>query len=236
MVSQPCHLVRPKVSNSPGVGCITAPKLGSQRALGPQGVGGLRASGWRSSESEPPPVDRQWRLRRLVRCMRDLPKLSMPRSALQRPADESVSRRAPADRIVSPVAPTASGVLRAMRINHSAIRSTVYELVKVVEFELTLDDSWPIRFEIFKDTERERHFRCRMWQLERHEIQPTFPQDEHGRPRPDHLYSPLIAVNFSGPKMGNYDDIVAADADAALAMVIEDLKRFLERVTLEEAK
>jgi hypothetical protein len=126
--------------------------------------------------------------------------------------------------------------LRIMRIHHSAITSAVYELVKVVELDLTLDESWPIRFEIFRDTESAGHFRCRMWQLERHTIQPTFPQDENGRPRPDHLYSPLIAVDFGGPQMKNYDDVVALDADAALRIVLEDFKKFLEHVTLEEAK
>lgn len=130
----------------------------------------------------------------------------------------------------------ADDILGTMRINHSAIRSAVYELVKVIELELTLDETWPIRFEIFRDTEREGRFRCRMWQLERHEIQPTFPQDENGRPRSDHLYSPLIAVDFGGPQMKDYDDIVADDADKALEIVIEDFKKFLEHVTLEKAK
>jgi hypothetical protein len=123
-----------------------------------------------------------------------------------------------------------------MRINHSAITSSIYELVKVVELDLTLNESWPIRFEVFRDTEKQGHFRCRIWQLERHEIQPTFPQDEQGRPLPDHLYSPLIAVDFGGPKMKDYDDIIARDADAALGEVLEDFKRFLEHVSLEEAK
>jgi hypothetical protein len=121
-----------------------------------------------------------------------------------------------------------------MKLKHSCITSSIYELEKVVEFDLTFhDESWPIRFEVFKDKERQGHYRCRMWQLERHELQPTFPSDEQGRPRPDHLYTALIAVDWSGPQMSDYDDIIAADADAALETVLEDFKRFLEHVTGE---
>lgn len=122
--------------------------------------------------------------------------------------------------------------LPIVRIKHPAITSSIYELVKVVELGLTLDESWPLRFEIFRDTERHDHFRCRIWQLERHELQPTYPRDENGKPRQDHLYHPLIAVDFGGPQMQDYDDIVASDADAALRTVLEDFKRFLEHVTL----
>jgi hypothetical protein len=93
-------LVRPKVSNSPGVGCIAA-QVGRQRASGPQGVGGLRASGmaivriratagrWtRAGDCE------DWS----AACLTFLTLDAAERA--QRPADESVLRRAPADRIV----------------------------------------------------------------------------------------------------------------------------------------
>jgi hypothetical protein len=123
-----------------------------------------------------------------------------------------------------------------MRLKHSAITSSIYELVKVVEFNLTLGETWPMRFEIFRDVERPGHFRCRIWQLEQHELQPTYPQDEKGRPLPDHLYDPMIAVDYTFPGTIDFDDIVATDADATVEAVVEDFKKYLEHVTGERAE
>lgn len=122
-----------------------------------------------------------------------------------------------------------------MKISHSAVTSSVYELVKVIELDLRLGDEFiPLRFEIFQDTERKNHFRCRLWQLELHRLQPTFPMDEKGQP--EHIQDAVIILGWIGPKMKTYDNIVADDADIALAIVMDDFKRFLEHVTLEKAQ
>src|SRR5687768_5725325 len=103
-----------------------------------------------------------------------------------------------------------------MKLRHSAITSSIYELVKVVEFDLTLEEMWPMRIEIFKDTEKSGHYRARLWQYEMHRIQPTFPQDVSGQPDKDHAQHILIPFEWSGEKMNNYDDIVATSPDEAL--------------------
>ena len=121
-----------------------------------------------------------------------------------------------------------------MKISHTVVTSSVYELVKVIELDLRLDVLITVRFEVFRDTERENHFRCHLWQLELHRLQPTFPMDEKGQP--EHIQDEVIILGWSGPQMKAYDDIIANDADDALAIVMEDFKRFLEHVTLEKAQ
>ena len=106
-----------------------------------------------------------------------------------------------------------------MRIVHSAITSSLCEITKVVEFDLQLgDESWPIRIEVLSNTESRRHFRCRIWQGEFFRIQSTFPTGDDGLPR-DHPSDELVWVRFNGPKLGDYDNFTADDANAALATV-----------------
>ncbi len=120
-----------------------------------------------------------------------------------------------------------------MKLQHSAITSPVFELVKTVEVDLTLaDEKWPTRIEIFRDTERRDFFRCHVWQLELFRLQSTFPQ-ENGEPAhgpSDHL----LMVEWNGPHIGLYEDFAAVSAEAALEKVLSDLGRFLEHTTNEK--
>ncbi len=121
-----------------------------------------------------------------------------------------------------------------MKIIHSAITGPVFELVKTVELDLALcDEIWPTRFEILRDTERQDFFRCRVWQLETFRIQSTFPQSGDG---PSHQPSDhRILVEWEGRNVGGYKDFMAASAEAALRIVIEDFREFLEHTTQEKA-
>ena len=119
-----------------------------------------------------------------------------------------------------------------MKIKHSAITSPIFELVKAIEFTLTLEDRWEMRFEIFQDTETPDHYRARLWQHECHRLQPTFPQDDAGQP--EHLQDVVVPYEWSNVKIGDYRDIYAASADEALAKVMGDFKQFLEHATLEK--
>jgi len=123
-----------------------------------------------------------------------------------------------------------------MKISHSAITSSVFELIKTLELDVQLgDDSWSIRIELFKDIETKGRFRCHVWELELFRLTPTFPQSEDNQPA--HISDDVLMVDrgiarsrIAYPK----EDIVAPDADAALEIVLDDLKRFLEQVTREE--
>jgi hypothetical protein len=124
-----------------------------------------------------------------------------------------------------------------MKITHSAITSPVFELVKVIELDITLGDVFsPIRIEIFQDTERTDFFRCRVWELERFRLTPTFPMEDG---KPLHISDDVIQVERSVNYRISEDltsGYVAADADAALQKIIDDLKSFLEHVTFEKAQ
>jgi hypothetical protein len=126
-----------------------------------------------------------------------------------------------------------------MKITHSAITSPVFELVKVIELDITLGDVFiPTRIEIFQDTERTDFFRCRLWELELFRLTPTFPMEEGGKPL--HISDDVIQVERSATRSRfrdlSYEGYAAADADAALQKIIDDLKSFLEHVTGEKAQ
>jgi len=67
-------------------------------------------------------------------------------------------------------------------------------------------------------------------------LTPTFPQDEDGQSA--QISDDLLMVDRGIPRSRiayPREDIIAADADAALGIVLEDLKRYLKHVTGEEA-
>ena len=125
-----------------------------------------------------------------------------------------------------------------MRITHSAVTSSVFELAKVVELDIQLnEDAWIARIELFRDTEREGWFRCRVWESEMFRLTPSFPRDASGEPA--HVADDTIMVErgIARSRLASRlnEGFAAPDVDAALGMVIEDLKGYLEHVTGERA-
>ena len=117
-----------------------------------------------------------------------------------------------------------------MKIIHSAIKSPVYELVKIVEVDLQLNaEFWPVRFELFRNTEIQGQFRCRIWQAQRFRIQSTFPQNSNGSPL-DRPSDELIWVEFMGLDR-RYENFAAPSPEAGLESVLADFRRFLEKTT-----
>lgn len=125
-----------------------------------------------------------------------------------------------------------------MRLDHSAVTSSVFALVKTVELDIQLgDDSvgkWTARIEIFQDTEKPDHFRCHYWELESFRLTPTLPMDESGQPR-EITDDGLMVERHFPQRQVDYGDFVASSTDAALAIVITGLKTRLEHVTGEPA-
>ena len=120
-----------------------------------------------------------------------------------------------------------------MNITHSAITSPLFALVKSLEIDVCFgDDSWTERIEIWQDMADMTHFRCRFWELEYMRLTPSFPQDSHGQPAhvtDDRL---LVERGFTGQTV-TLNPFHAADVDAAVAIALSDLKRFLQHVTEE---
>jgi hypothetical protein len=122
-----------------------------------------------------------------------------------------------------------------MHIKHSAVKSSIYELVKVVEVDLQFgEDFCPTRIEIFKDTERPDHFRCRAWEMEFFRLTPTFPQGNNSEPL--HISDDILAVQRDLPHTEiDHDDFVASNAEEALKFFIQGLTKYVEHTTGEEA-
>lgn len=112
----------------------------------------------------------------------------------------------------------------------------MFELVKVLELDIVLgDDLIPVRIEILQDSARNDFFRCRIWELEHFRLVPTFPMDEDGKPL--HISDDVIQVERSSSyqifNKLEYRGFVATNAEAAMQMVMDDLKSYLEHTTLE---
>ena len=123
-----------------------------------------------------------------------------------------------------------------MKVSHPAVTSTVFEMVKVVELDLQLaEDAWSVRIEIMQDTEASDRFRCHVWEQETFRLTPTFPQNRQGRPceiSDDRL---LVERGIAHRRIAYpREDILAADANAALEVVLQDLQRFLRHACGED--
>jgi hypothetical protein len=124
-----------------------------------------------------------------------------------------------------------------MKVVHSAITTPIYELARSLELDLEFgNDSFTFRIELFRDTENANRFRCHVWDLEMFRLTPTFPHDQNGEPA--HTCDDIVMVDRGMPRSQiayPREDIVALDLDAALEIVLSDLKAFLEHVTAERA-
>ena len=127
-----------------------------------------------------------------------------------------------------------------MKIIHRAITSSIFELVRTVELDIQLsdEDSWTVRIEIFRDTEKANVFRCHVWELELFRLVPSFPRAEADEPA--HITDDVIMVErgIANSEIASRlnKSFSATNIEAALEMVIEDLKKFLELTTGESAK
>lgn len=125
-----------------------------------------------------------------------------------------------------------------MKVDHSAVSTPIYELAKIFELDLQLgEDSYTLRIELFRNTEKEDHFRCHAWELETFRLVPTFPMDESNEPA--HTCDDVLMVDRGIPRSHTRypaEDIVAQSVDAALEIVLGDLKESLEHATAKRAK
>ena len=124
-----------------------------------------------------------------------------------------------------------------MKIAHSAVKTPIYELARSLEVDLQLGDgSLTFRIELFRNSEKPNRFRCHVWDLEMFRLKPTFPRDDNDQPRD--TCDDILMVDRGIPRSRiayPREDIFAADIDAALEVVLDDLKAFLEHVTTERA-
>jgi hypothetical protein len=126
-----------------------------------------------------------------------------------------------------------------MKISHFTVTSAVFELVKVVEIDISMsdEDSWINRIELFQDSEQAGRFRCRVWESELFRLTPSFPRDQKNEPA-DVTYDAILVERGIGQSeiaSTLHEPFTAESVEAALEMVIRDLKNYLEAVTGEKA-
>ncbi len=125
-----------------------------------------------------------------------------------------------------------------MKIRHPAVKTNFLKLVGTYEVDLDLGPelSFPLRFEIFRDTERKGWFRAHAWELEHFNLEPTFPvKKRNGKPL-RYKASELLMLERITQLTGSYDCFKAKGAADALAKIMEDLKGRLAHWTKVKAK
>jgi hypothetical protein len=70
-----------------------------------------------------------------------------------------------------------------MKIKHPSAKLNLFKLAGTFEADLALSRelNFPIRFEVFQDTEKSGWFRVRVWEQESFRIEPTFPIKRRGK-------------------------------------------------------
>ncbi len=119
---------------------------------------------------------------------------------------------------------------------HLSITSHMYDVIKVVEFDVDLgSDSFSLRIELLQSATAPDWFRAHVWRTELYRLQSTFPQDKQsGQP----LHEPSdenILVDWSHYLAQNYKHFQASNPEAAMELVLDDIRRFLVRVTWKDA-
>jgi hypothetical protein len=117
-----------------------------------------------------------------------------------------------------------------MKIQHPAVKSDVFKLVTTVEFDLEVGGHFlPTRVELFQDTERKRHFRCRMWERELYHMTMTLPLDKKSKELHPESDEELL-VERTWELSDKFDDFQAASSRQAMKTFLDSLKKYLRRV------
>lgn len=118
-----------------------------------------------------------------------------------------------------------------MKIKHPAVTSDVFKLVTTLEFDLQLRGQFmPTRVELFQNTERKRHFRCHLWELEYYHIQGTFSAGRKANARRPASDEPIF-VERTWELSSKFHDFTAPNAQAAMKKFLDILAKYLERVS-----
>jgi hypothetical protein len=118
-----------------------------------------------------------------------------------------------------------------MKLHHPAVTSDVFKLVVTLEFDLSLGDHFlPTRIELFQDTERKRHFRCRLWERDLYHLQLTLSRGKT-RKRTRLASDEQILVERTWELSDKFEDFEAANPQSALKKFLSTLKNYLNRVS-----
>jgi hypothetical protein len=117
-----------------------------------------------------------------------------------------------------------------MKIKHPAVKSDVFKLVSLLEFDLEVGGKFfPARVELFQDTEHPRHWRCRLWERELCHLTFTLRRGSKSGKRIESDEEVLIERTWV--LSDKFEGFEAARAGEAMKRFIDALKEYLQRVT-----
>lgn len=117
-----------------------------------------------------------------------------------------------------------------MKIQHSAVKSDVFKLIATLEFDLEVAGHFlPTRIELFRDTERRRFYRCRMWERELFHLKMTLPKSPKSKERHPQSDEELL-VERTWELSDKFDKFEAASPKKAMKMFLDSLKKYLKKV------
>jgi len=112
-----------------------------------------------------------------------------------------------------------------MKIKHPAAKTNLLKLVGTFEVDLDLGPalSFPLRLEVFQDTEKRNQFRVHFWEQESFDLEPTFPVKRKGKPF-RYKSSETLLLERKHQLSGDYSYFQAKSAADALNKAVTDLK------------
>lgn len=119
-----------------------------------------------------------------------------------------------------------------MKIQHPAVTSDVFKLVTTLEFDLVVGKHFlPTRIELFRDTARKRHFRCRMWERDLYHLQMALAPDGKRQSRRSESDEEIL-VERTWEISSKFDDFEARSSAKALKLFLDGLRKYLDRVAV----
>ncbi len=123
-----------------------------------------------------------------------------------------------------------------MRIQHPAVTSDVFKLIDTFEFDLVVGDRFfPTRVELFRDSVRKGHFRCRMWERDLYHMQMTLSQDGQRRARRSESDEEIL-VERTWELSSRFEDFEATSPAGALKLFLDSLGKYLDRMGSVQGK
>jgi len=113
---------------------------------------------------------------------------------------------------------------------HHTVPGPIFELIKTLEFEAELDESNPVRVELFRAIDPPNTYRARVWEIEHYRIQSTFPQDGNSQPAHDPSDEQILIEYSPMTVKGDWDSFAAESDEEALGKFLKAYEAFLDHV------
>jgi hypothetical protein len=118
-----------------------------------------------------------------------------------------------------------------MIIQHPFVTSDVFKLISTLEFDLEVGGHFlPTRLELFQDTERDKLFRCRMWERDLFRMKPTPCRDETTGKIVEGEEDEELLIERTWELSDEFESFEADSPEHAINQVLDALTNYLERL------